>query len=98
MEKADENVFLSTLDDLVESRGIITQELVGENENPVFEKYDEFIPAALLRLAYAADKLRSDEAEEVALLHAQTDIFNAAVPAVVFGEVVGLNRIHHITS
>ena len=65
MEKADENVFLSTLDDLVESRGIITQELVGENENPVFEKYDEFIPAALLRLAYAADKLRSDEAEEV---------------------------------
>lgn len=65
MEKADENVFLSTLADLVESRGIITQELVGENENPVFEKYDEFIPAALLRLAYAADKLRSDEAEEV---------------------------------
>ena len=40
------------------------KELVGENENPVFEKYDEFIPAALLRLAYAADKLRSDEAEE----------------------------------
>ena len=63
MEKTDENVFISILADIVEHRGIITEDLVGENENPVFEKYDEFIPASLLRLAYATDKLRSDEAE-----------------------------------
>ena len=29
----------------------------------VFEKYDSYIPSSLLRKAYAADKLRSDEAE-----------------------------------
>ena len=32
-------------------------------EIPIFEKYDAYIPHALLRHAYAEDKLRSDEAE-----------------------------------
>ncbi|MBQ7309100.1 MAG: DEAD/DEAH box helicase [Clostridia bacterium] len=36
-------------------------DLVGKSECPVFEKYDPCIPPALLRRAYAADKLRTDE-------------------------------------
>ncbi len=35
--------------------------LIGQNEIPLFEKYDSFIPADLLRSAYAADRLRTDE-------------------------------------
>ena len=41
--------------------GIDCQTLVGENEAPVFEKYDDLIPAELLREAFAQDRLRSDE-------------------------------------
>ncbi len=36
--------------------------LVGEGEAPCFEKYDECIPPALLRRAYAVDRLNLDEA------------------------------------
>ena len=36
-------------------------DLVGKSECPVFEKYDPCIPPELLRRAYAADKLRTDE-------------------------------------
>ena len=40
---------------------IRTIDLVGKSECPIFEKYDPCIPPALLRRAYAADKLRTDE-------------------------------------
>lgn len=43
------------------ARGVSTDDLVGESECPVFEKYDSFIPPSLLRRAYAIDKLRTDE-------------------------------------
>lgn len=43
--------------------GIETSSLVGAAECPVFDKYDEFIPPALLRKAYSEDKLRADEIE-----------------------------------
>ena len=46
---------------LAETDGIRCDELVGANEAPTFEKYDEYIPADLLRRAYATDRLRSDE-------------------------------------
>jgi hypothetical protein len=36
---------------------------VQSGETPLFEKYDEHIPGDLLRKAYAADRLRADEAE-----------------------------------
>ena len=36
--------------------------LVGEGEAPCFEKYDECIPPALLRRAYAVDRLNLEEA------------------------------------
>ncbi|MBQ3490045.1 MAG: DEAD/DEAH box helicase [Clostridia bacterium] len=40
---------------------IQTIDLVGKGECPIFEKYDPCIPPELLRRAYAADKLRTDE-------------------------------------
>lgn len=43
--------------------GIRCSDLVGSGENPVFEKYDDYIPGDLLRKAYAADKLYTPEAE-----------------------------------
>ncbi len=64
MERGDERTFASTLAAIVEREGIDTQTLVGMNENPVYEKYDDHIPASLLRIAYATDKLRADEVEE----------------------------------
>lgn len=44
--------------------GIDANALVGSGELPVYEKYDNYIPADLLRLAYATDKLNPDEAGE----------------------------------
>ncbi len=41
--------------------GVNPEELVSENECPVHEKYDEYIPAELLREAYAADRLEVGE-------------------------------------
>ena len=45
----------------IREQGVDLDSLIGENEAPVFEKYDEFIPSELLRKAYRADKLRADE-------------------------------------
>lgn len=44
--------------------GIDPHSLIGSGEIPVFEKYDDYIPASLLRAAYASDKLLPQEAEE----------------------------------
>ncbi len=41
--------------------GLDTDELVGENETPVFDKYDEYVPSELLRRAYSRERLRTDE-------------------------------------
>ncbi len=38
------------------------QSLVGPKELPIFEKYDQYIPAELLRHAYATDRLNLHEA------------------------------------
>ncbi len=57
MEKGNENTFLSVLDSHIDKEGIDLYSLADSGETPVFDKYDEFIPAHLLRKAYAADKL-----------------------------------------
>ena len=44
--------------------GIRCEELVESGEIPVFDKYDSYVPTSLLRKAYAADRLRADEAEK----------------------------------
>jgi hypothetical protein len=73
MEKGDPASFAEELYEEVCRRGIQCEELVGASENPVFEKYDDYIPGELLRRAYAADKLRSDEAERrIAELYERT--------------------------
>ena len=41
--------------------GVDKESLISKSESPVFEKYDDYIPGELLRLAYAADRLRTDE-------------------------------------
>ena len=47
--------------DILSCDGLDLEGLVGEGECPVFDKYDDFIPAELLRMAYAKDRLRADE-------------------------------------
>ncbi len=43
--------------------GIDVNLLVSDDECPVFEKYDDYIPPRLLRKAYCADRLSAEEAE-----------------------------------
>jgi hypothetical protein len=64
MEKVEGVDFIARLLDGVERDGINCDALVEGGEIPVFEKYDNYVPHTLLRKAYAADKLRADEAEE----------------------------------
>ncbi len=61
MEAGSDYGLIKALCDIIEREGIDKARLVGETEAPVFEKYDDFIPAELLRKQYAADKLRTDE-------------------------------------
>ena len=61
MENTSDYGFIKGLCDILEREGIDKSRLVNINEMPVFEKYDDFIPAELLRRQYAADKLRTDE-------------------------------------
>ena len=63
MEKRNESQLISSLMAESQRYGIDPYSLVESSEIPVFEKYDSYIPHELLRKAYAADKLRSDEAE-----------------------------------
>lgn len=64
MEKITDLNFITHLLNRVERDGIDRYALVENGEIPVFEKYDNYVPYDLLRKAYAADKLRSDEAED----------------------------------
>ena len=46
---------------IIERDGLDTSTLLRDGEFPVFDKFDEYIPAELLRDAYAIDKLCADE-------------------------------------
>ena len=61
MEKGNGYDLLTNLAYHAETEGIDLDSLSGAGEIPVFDKYDDFVPASLLRKAYAADKLRNDE-------------------------------------
>ena len=61
MEGNDPKAFIDTLDYNVKVHGIDTCKLVGSTENPVFDKYDSYIPGELLRKAYAKDRLCAEE-------------------------------------
>lgn len=62
MERGDGRELISYLSKKASSEGIDKSALVAPSECPVFEKYDDFIPSELLRDAYMADRLRTDEA------------------------------------
>ena len=62
MERGDGRELISYLSKKASSEGIDKSTLVAASECPVFEKYDDFIPSELLRDAYMADRLRTDEA------------------------------------
>ncbi len=62
MEQGNDYILAKGLADEVTRKGIDPASLVGIGENPVFDKYDEYLPASLLQKAYAADKLSPDEA------------------------------------
>ncbi len=64
MSKGNDYELISTLANGVRERGIDPETLVGGSELPVFEKYDEYVPADLLRHAYATDKLDPEQAAE----------------------------------
>ena len=49
------------LEEIIARDGLDTSELITNGEFPVFDKYDEYIPAELLRDAYAIDRLKADE-------------------------------------
>ncbi len=61
MESGSDYALIKGLCDIIEREGINKEHLVSPTEIPVFEKYDDFVPAELLRRQYAADKLRTDE-------------------------------------
>ena len=63
MERGNDYDLISHLAGLAATDGIDCRALVESGELPLFEKYDEHIPGELLRAAYAADRLRADEAE-----------------------------------
>lgn len=53
-----------SIEAIIERDGLDTHELVFSGECPMFDKFDEFIPAELLRDAYAQDRLCSSEVIE----------------------------------
>ena len=55
---------LAAIGNIVDRDGLDTESLVGEGECPVYDKFDEYIPAELLRQSYAADRLLADEIQE----------------------------------
>ena len=60
-EEEDGARFLSAFSDLLSTVPPTAEELVGASEAPCIEKYDEYVPAELLRRAYATDRLNLDE-------------------------------------
>lgn len=64
MSEGDERELVKNFENKIRIFGMDPRDLVGESEIPVFEKYDDYIPANLLREAYAVDKLNAEEAAE----------------------------------
>ncbi|MBQ9132623.1 MAG: hypothetical protein IJX62_09175, partial [Clostridia bacterium] len=62
MSKGNDYQLISALADQVRQGNLTGEVLVSGKEIPVFEKYDDYVPADLLRHAYAVDKLNVAEA------------------------------------
>lgn len=55
------STFLADLRARLTEEGLDPEELVGASECPVYDKYDPYLPAEMLRTAYACDKLCPEE-------------------------------------
>ena len=62
MEKGTPEALLNRLKDKFGRAGFDPIELVSPKELPTFEKYDRYVPAELLRIAYSQDRLNTKEA------------------------------------
>ena len=61
MTPGTKEVFLFNLLSLIRKEGIDPLSLIPPGETPISDKYDDYIPAELLRRGYAEDKLSPDE-------------------------------------
>lgn len=61
MENGNEINFKKYIANRIKNDNGIDLELLASGDAPAFDKYDEYIPAQLLREAYIQDRLRSDE-------------------------------------
>ena len=64
MEKGNDYILARGLAEEVKRNGIDPLSVIASAENPVFDKYDEYLPNSLLQKAYAADKLDPNETEK----------------------------------
>ena len=60
MEKSTANALLDNIAADF-AAGVDVADLVGGNETPAFDKYDDYVPSELLRRAYMTERLRTDE-------------------------------------
>ena len=63
IERGDGDALIRAMLERIRREGIDPDSLIAPNECPVYEKYDGFLPAELLRIAFREDKLRTDEIE-----------------------------------
>ena len=63
MSRGNDYDLISAMANEVRNIGLDPEALVSGGEIPVFEKYDDYVPADLLRHAYATDKLDPQETE-----------------------------------
>ena len=59
--RADGEALLARLRSVLETEGIEVESLVSASESPAYDKFDDYIPAELLRLAYITDRLCPEE-------------------------------------
>ncbi|MBQ8416768.1 MAG: DEAD/DEAH box helicase, partial [Clostridia bacterium] len=64
MSRGNDYELITALARQIRDRAVQSEDLVASGEIPVFEKYDDYVPADLLRHAYATDKLNLEEASK----------------------------------
>ncbi len=64
IERGDGSDLARAMYEDIEKNGMDASDLVFASEAPSYDKYDEFVPPALLRQAFACDRLNTEEACE----------------------------------
>ncbi len=64
LDKGTEEEMIAKMTEDIKKNGILCQTLVFSGETPLIDKFDPYIPSALLKKAYATDRLSADEVEE----------------------------------